>query len=215
MLLPDDLNESSVKRNSELEEQQPICSGDPIQIIVFPPPNKKFKFDEKTTSIQIQPVELECESKECMTSHDEIVCVNVTEDEVPLKKGESTLTPAVENLTISLNTIEKSLENSLSKQSKIEWDDCSVVEILKIEKCYKSSKLGKHCFLKGCKWSPDGLCLLTNSEDNTLRLFDVPENLIYGSFNNLDPVLQMKEGGTIFDYVWYPKMNSYDPVTCV
>ena len=30
-------------------------------------------------------------------------------------------------------------------------------------------------FLKGCKWSPDGLCLLTASDDNCLRLFNLPE----------------------------------------
>jgi len=29
-------------------------------------------------------------------------------------------------------------------------------------------------FVKGVKWSPDGLCLLTSSEDNTMRLFEVP-----------------------------------------
>jgi len=30
-------------------------------------------------------------------------------------------------------------------------------------------------FLKGVKWSPDGLCLLANSEDNVLRLFEMPD----------------------------------------
>jgi hypothetical protein len=28
-------------------------------------------------------------------------------------------------------------------------------------------------FLKGVRWSPDGTCLLTNSEDNILRVFEV------------------------------------------
>ncbi|XP_054270937.1 telomerase Cajal body protein 1-like [Macrosteles quadrilineatus] len=35
----------------------------------------------------------------------------------------------------------------------------------------------KEIFLKGCKWSPDGTCLLTNSGDATMRLFDLPLDL--------------------------------------
>ncbi|KAK9267241.1 hypothetical protein L1049_009663 [Liquidambar formosana] len=31
-------------------------------------------------------------------------------------------------------------------------------------------------FLKGVKWSPDGSCFLTSSEDNTLRIFTLPDN---------------------------------------
>jgi WD40 repeat protein len=32
-------------------------------------------------------------------------------------------------------------------------------------------------YIKGCKWSADGSCLLTNSEDHCLRLFNLPQNL--------------------------------------
>ncbi|KAI3937116.1 hypothetical protein MKX01_015331 [Papaver californicum] len=32
-------------------------------------------------------------------------------------------------------------------------------------------------FLKGVKWSPDGSCFLTSSDDNTLRKFDLPDNV--------------------------------------
>ncbi|EFJ43030.1 hypothetical protein VOLCADRAFT_106969 [Volvox carteri f. nagariensis] len=32
-------------------------------------------------------------------------------------------------------------------------------------------------FLKGVKWSPDGACLLTASDDNWLRLFDLPQDV--------------------------------------
>ena len=31
--------------------------------------------------------------------------------------------------------------------------------------------------LRGVKWSPDGLCLLTASDDHHLRLFELPEHL--------------------------------------
>lgn len=74
-------------------------------------------------------------------------------------------------------------------------------------------------FLKGCKWSPDGLCLLTNSNDNTLRLFNLPQHLY--SFpiqptdsTDMSAVLKMKEADTIYDYCWYPAMHSSYPDTC-
>ncbi|XP_019616447.1 PREDICTED: telomerase Cajal body protein 1-like [Branchiostoma belcheri] len=72
-------------------------------------------------------------------------------------------------------------------------------------------------FLKGCKWSPDGSCILTNSDDNTLRLFNLPVELYQGQHQGsaeLSSVLQMREGETIYDYCWYPRMMSYQPETC-
>uniref|UniRef100_A0A1B6D0K4 WD repeat-containing protein 79 n=2 Tax=Clastoptera arizonana TaxID=38151 RepID=A0A1B6D0K4_9HEMI len=77
-------------------------------------------------------------------------------------------------------------------------------------------------FLKGCKWSPDGTCLLTTSEDNHLRLYDLPQSL-YGKtvltddillLPELSSVLKVKNGGTIYDFCWYPYMTSVDPETC-
>ena len=38
----------------------------------------------------------------------------------------------------------------------------------------KAEKLDNN-FLKGVKWSPDGTCLLTNSEDHKIRLFEMYE----------------------------------------
>ncbi|XP_026578488.1 telomerase Cajal body protein 1-like, partial [Pseudonaja textilis] len=32
-------------------------------------------------------------------------------------------------------------------------------------------------YLKGCKWAPDGTCLVTNSADNTLRIYNLPPEL--------------------------------------
>lgn len=102
------------------------------------------------------------------------------------------------------------------------------------------------CYTKGCKWSvylpsyvvyvdvfyssltffcgfraPDGLCFLTNSNDNILRVWDVPEclnNVTEWQSNSdvapISPSLYMKEGGLIYDFCWYPLMNSWNPVTC-
>ncbi|RHX97337.1 hypothetical protein DYB25_005672 [Aphanomyces astaci] len=63
-------------------------------------------------------------------------------------------------------------------------------------------------FTRGVKVSPDGLCVLSNSDDNILRLFDVEPGV-------QSATLSMHEGGTVYDFQWYPYMNSEDPATCV
>ncbi|XP_077021979.1 telomerase Cajal body protein 1 [Tamandua tetradactyla] len=72
-------------------------------------------------------------------------------------------------------------------------------------------------FLKGCKWAPDGSCILTNSADNILRIYNLPPEL-YKEKEQLEyaemvPVLRMAEGDTIYDYCWYSLMSSAQPDT--
>eukprot|EP00041_Stephanoeca_diplocostata_P028786 m.832213 g.832213 ORF g.832213 m.832213 type:complete len:524 (+) comp23435_c0_seq5:217-1788(+) len=103
------------------------------------------------------------------------------------------------------------------------------------------STIRSNNFLKGCKWAPDGLCLLTCSDDNVLRLFNFdPEQYVKSSQETVhrgdtgatsenastmcdraESVipemrcdLRMGEGELIYDYCWYPFMTSYDPTTC-
>ncbi|GFZ06256.1 transducin/WD40 repeat-like superfamily protein [Actinidia rufa] len=81
-------------------------------------------------------------------------------------------------------------------------------------------------FLKGIKWSPDGSCSLTSAEDNTFRVFPLPD---YGgnyagnacSFaadtaaDSYTANLVVNGGESIYDFCWYPFMSASDPVTCV
>ncbi|KAF7236745.1 Telomerase Cajal body protein 1 [Varanus komodoensis] len=65
--------------------------------------------------------------------------------------------------------------------------------------------------------APDGTCLLTNSADNTLRIYNLPAELYteeWGAVAEMSPVLRMMEGDTVYDYCWFPLMNSSDPQTC-
>lgn len=71
--------------------------------------------------------------------------------------------------------------------------------------------------MKGCKWAPDGSCILTNSADNVLRIYNLPPEL-YSESEQVDyaemvPVLRMVEGDTIYDYCWYSLMSSTQPDT--
>ncbi|XP_054608490.1 telomerase Cajal body protein 1 [Dunckerocampus dactyliophorus] len=72
-------------------------------------------------------------------------------------------------------------------------------------------------YLKGCKWAPDGSCILSNSADNVLRVYNLPPETYTYNWDvlaEMSPVLRMAEGDTIYDYCWYPKMNSMDPDSC-
>ncbi|CAG8580198.1 12420_t:CDS:10 [Ambispora gerdemannii] len=70
-------------------------------------------------------------------------------------------------------------------------------------------------FFKVAKWSPDGTCILTSSNDNILRLFELPLN-VFESIEEitLNPVIQARVGETIYDCCWYPMMSSQEPETC-
>jgi WD40 repeat protein len=83
--------------------------------------------------------------------------------------------------------------------------------------------------LKGARWSPDGVCLLTcGAEDNTFRVYDIPNNIDDVPSSAGDPIgptglpadrlwpaLRIKERESVYDYAWYPGMNANDPGACV
>ncbi|XP_015784027.1 telomerase Cajal body protein 1-like [Tetranychus urticae] len=96
-----------------------------------------------------------------------------------------------------------------------------LIQLKSVTKPYQSPKN----YLKGCKWSTDGSCFLTNSEDKVLRIYNLP-NEIYSTpldeikcsadeqQSAISPVLEMKSNELIYDYAWFPMMNSLDPTTC-
>ena len=68
-------------------------------------------------------------------------------------------------------------------------------------------------FTKGCKFSPDGLCILLCTDDQKLSIFDLPPQ-VSDFKNDLEPAVQVREGENVYDFQWYPLMNSNDPDTC-
>lgn len=82
----------------------------------------------------------------------------------------------------------------------------------------------RHNFFKGVKWSPDGSSFLTSSEDQSLRLFYLPEDSFVNPGNleqcpisqdSYSSSLVVKEAEMVYDYCWYPYMSTLDPTTCV
>ncbi|TPX69305.1 hypothetical protein SpCBS45565_g02562 [Spizellomyces sp. 'palustris'] len=72
-------------------------------------------------------------------------------------------------------------------------------------------------FCKGLRWSPDGTCLLSSTNDNVLRLYEKSVEIVDSSSicgDTLTPVIAVKEAECIYDFCWYPFMTSADPSTC-
>ncbi|XP_075976757.1 telomerase Cajal body protein 1 homolog [Anticarsia gemmatalis] len=75
-------------------------------------------------------------------------------------------------------------------------------------------------YLRGCKWSPDGTCCLTVVNNDGMHITELPTELYSGNvasnrmINILDSIIHVKESGLIYDYCWYPHMNSAVPESC-
>lgn len=75
-------------------------------------------------------------------------------------------------------------------------------------------------YLRGCKWSPDGTCCLTVVNNDGVHVTELPKDLYFGSVSAdrsidvLDSVIHVKESGLVYDFCWYPHMNSNIPDTC-
>ncbi|KAL6528975.1 hypothetical protein OROMI_028861 [Orobanche minor] len=79
-------------------------------------------------------------------------------------------------------------------------------------------------FLKGVRWSPDGSCFLSCSDDNSLRVFSLPYDDSGGPANvpnsmpesdSYESNLVVSEGESVYDYCWYPYMSASNPDLCV
>lgn len=68
-------------------------------------------------------------------------------------------------------------------------------------------------FVKSLEWSPDGACLLSNSEDNAIRLFEY-HTIASDTGSHMKASLFVNPGGAVYDMKWYPKMNSQDLSSC-
>lgn len=80
-------------------------------------------------------------------------------------------------------------------------------------------------FTKGCKWSPDGSCLLVTANDSKIRLFNLPAPVLQGKFQceswfaeeaekYSKPAVTVREKEIVYDYCWYPQMRSDLPSSC-
>lgn len=90
--------------------------------------------------------------------------------------------------------------------------------------CAQSDDLsGDENFPSGCRFSPDGSCVLTyTAGDSKLRLYNTPtleagekaESVVPVAPRAWSSALTTSGGNAVRSYDWYPHMKSSDPATC-
>lgn len=128
---------------------------------------------------------------------------------------------AMNHIAPTENVAELATDSNKSEQLSVEIttsEDQSIA--LPVATLLCSLNLCNDNFFKGCKWAPDGLCLMTNSDDNTIRLINTPSQVLAkqapqdNDLYEIDSCLSIKEAETIYDFAWWPLMNSMYPSTC-
>lgn len=137
-------------------------------------------------------------------------------------------TPIDEKPTIDYKTngnhsaeqpVAKPIETTdLCQRGEMYFTNGNVVELARCS--WRGSKHNQK-FLKGCLWSPDGTCALTAINGEGMQVFELPRDLYANDSVNVDRpldilqnVIHVGEGGTVYDFCWYPFMNSSDPTSC-
>ncbi|CAH0686281.1 unnamed protein product [Spodoptera exigua] len=75
-------------------------------------------------------------------------------------------------------------------------------------------------YLRGCKWSPDGTCCLSVVNNDGVHVTELSRDLYTGYVDPnriidvMDSVIHVKECGLIYDFCWFPLMNSSVPESC-
>lgn len=122
-----------------------------------------------------------------------------------------------QNYDEAMDCDEKSFE--ASKMPSVEFFfEKNVVELARSS--WRGSTKNQR-YLKGCLWSPDGTCLLTTVNGDGMHVFETPRDLYSADsispdrpLDCLQSAVHIKEGGIVYDYCWFPFMNSNDPGTC-
>lgn len=108
------------------------------------------------------------------------------------------------------------------KSLDIPWVDFFIEKnVVELARCSWRGSSRNQRYLKGCLWSPDGTCLLTTVNGDGMHVFDTPRDLYSAEtvsddrpLDCLQSAVHIKEGGIVYDYCWFPFMNSNDPATC-
>lgn len=122
----------------------------------------------------------------------------------------------------AFDAIDRSTDPPVRAEEQVEQTSAySQFKLKRDPACLSQFEIGqKENYFKGCKWSPDGACLMTCSNDKTIRLFNLPSNFSSLPIDferpfQLNVDLQIKESGLVYDYCFNPNLNSADSSSCL
>lgn len=130
-------------------------------------------------------------------------------------------------ISAELETATYDSQNGVNTENNIIDIDFNIFTSNRLLELCKSSwvpsanaKSNIQLYLRGCKWSPDGTCCLTVVNNDGVHVIELPRDLyednvsIDRPIDILDSVIHVKESGLVYDFCWYPGMNSSLPETC-
>ncbi|XP_017048990.1 telomerase Cajal body protein 1 homolog [Drosophila ficusphila] len=93
--------------------------------------------------------------------------------------------------------------------------------LVELGRRYWTSSVEAQHYTKGCYWSPDGTCLLVPVHLDGMHVLELPTDLYSAPtvqksrvLTKLQSAVHVPEGGTVYDCVWFPQMNSQQPDSC-
>ncbi|XP_071543489.1 telomerase Cajal body protein 1 [Panulirus ornatus] len=153
-------------------------------------------------------------------SHSSLNTLNTNHPECTLSKLDNGVCEANDRVSDFKASVTMKDDNRYLPSASFKFD-CPILA-LNYEEEFKTPQGN---FTKGCKWSPDGSCLLVGSEDCKLRLLSLPTAVVNGEFQRESWFMEecktyskaavtIHERELIYDYAWYPFMHSDDHRTC-
>ncbi|XP_058454881.1 telomerase Cajal body protein 1 homolog [Malaya genurostris] len=120
------------------------------------------------------------------------------------------------------SALETQVEYSeVPQRTDYEQEYLKTMTICEIGRC-SWDKATKQNYVRGCLWSPDGTCVLAAVNNDGMHVFELPSDM-YSSqqisterpVQLLDAPVHVRESTLVYDYKWYPGMNSSMPETSV
>jgi len=183
---------------------QSVTSEVEVDKLTNSTPDLGFIIPENLTSSEVQ-AEVDVVSEVHLNEDD--LTPEQAEEEIPF----STEEPMCQDST-ELDQ-EQTIQDQVEDQVISDYSETFCFSRLKSDfqpKCF--GQVTFDTYTRGCKWSPDGLCILTLSDDNRLKIFDTPSHEV--DSGSLQAAVTMKEAETVYDFQWFPLMDSNKPETC-
>lgn len=180
---------------SDYRLQQPETPDTPIGSTVNHEQSPMFKTSTTNDSGMVM------DSYETPIHNNKLTKIHYIEamDELPI-----TITPNSSDVTSAFSV------NYFQNQSLVELSRCT----------WSGRRTGQR-YLKGCLWSPDGTCVLTTVNGDGMHVFELPGDLYSSVTVNderpvdlLNSAVHVNGAAIVYDYCWYPFMNSTDPQSC-
>ncbi|BFF93423.1 telomerase Cajal body protein 1 homolog [Drosophila madeirensis] len=193
-------------------------------------PEKNSSVQEKTTLEEQATLDEETTLDEASTLEESESVINL-EDTIDDVAQHATAPQIPQSLVVNQPVGADEDESVLAEEAMEIVEEPAAVEVAPPEyfkgklievgrRCWKSSADAQH-YTKGCYWSPDGTCLLVPIHLDGMHVMELPPDLYTAtavaqerSLTSLVPAVHVPEGGTVYDCVWYPHMNSQQPDTC-